>query len=203
VSRTDPYRRHRFVVDVDGLASAGFAEVDGLAVTAGVFDDPDDVPDDPPTDDRGRRRHGGIFGAIADAVETAADSAAEAASDAVERANWIDPDHWPSIVNWTEPGSSNPPPRQRRAEFPLLTLRRGVTDSQALETWAAEWIAGSSDERGITIVLLDGEGREARGWQCRGAIPVRWSGPTLRADREGVAMESLEVAHAGITPLER
>jgi hypothetical protein len=197
VSRSDPYRRHRFVVEVDGLVSTGFTEVDGLAVTAGVFADPDDVPEVPPEDDSGRARPGGIFGTLADAAERAT----EAASDAVERANWIDPDHWPAIVNWTDPGTSNPPPRQRRAEFPVLTLRRGVTDSQALESWVAEWIAGASEQRGVRILLLDSEGREARGWKCRGAVPVRWTGPTLRADREGVAMESLELAHAGITPM--
>lgn len=202
MSRTDPYGRHRFQVEVDGLVTAGFTEVDGLEVTAGVFADPDDVPDEPPTDDEGRARPGGLFGSLGEALAEAADAAAEATADAAARASWIDPEEWPGIVNWTEPGTANPPPRQRRAEFPLLTLRRGVTDSQALETWVAEWLAGATDQRGVRIVLLDGEGREARGWQCRGAVPVRWSGPTLRADREGVAMESIELAHAGITPME-
>ncbi len=145
----------------------------------------------------GRARLGGIFGAIADAAERAT----EAASDAIERASWIDTEHWPAVVNWTEPGTSNPPPRQRRAEFPLLTLRRGVTDSRVLETWIGEWIAGASEQRGVRIMWLDSEGREAHGWECRGVVPVRWSGPTLQADRESVAMESLELAHAGITPM--
>jgi hypothetical protein len=202
VSRTDPYGCHRFQVEVDGLVTAGFAEVDGLEVTAGVFADPDEVPDEPPTDEQGRTRPGGLFGSLSDAIADAADAAAEATADAVARASWIDPEDWPSIVNWTDPGTSNPPPIQRRAEFPLLTLRRGVTDSRVLETWIAEWIAGESDERGVRIRLLDGQGREVRGWECRGAVPVRWSGPTLRADRNGVAMESIELAHAGITPIE-
>lgn len=191
MSGTNPYRSHRFVVEVDGLVSAGFAEVEGLAVTAGVFADPDDVPDEPPEDESGQPRPGGIFGALSDA-----------AADFAEGLNWIDPDHWPGIVNWTEPGKSNPPPRQRRAEFPLLTLRRGVTDSPALETWVSKWIAGVDDQRSVRILLLDTDGREARGWKCRAAVPVRWSGPTLRADRTGVAMESIELAHAGITALD-
>jgi phage tail-like protein len=31
--RTDPYRRHQFVVDVDGLPEVGFTEITGLEVT--------------------------------------------------------------------------------------------------------------------------------------------------------------------------
>lgn len=197
MSRVDPYRNHRFSVEVEGLVSAGFAEVDGLAVAAGVFADPEDVPADHPEDADGRPRVGGLFGEIAETIS----SAGAAAADAAVRANWIDPDDWPAVVNWTEPGTASPPPRQRRAEFPLLTLRRGVTDARSLEDWIAEWIAGESDERTVRIALLDAEGREARGWACRGAVPVRWSGPELRADRGGVAMESIELAHAGIEPL--
>ncbi|MFB6310832.1 MAG: phage tail protein [Salinirussus sp.] len=197
MNRVDPYRDHRFSVEIDGLVSTGFTEVDGLTVTAGVFADPDDVPEDPPEDREGRRRVGGVFGDISGAIE----AAREAAADAVDRATWIDPDDWPTIVNWTEPGTANPPPRQRRAEFPLLTLRRGVTDSRSLEDWIAEWIAGESQQRNVRILLLDSDGREARGWECRGAVPVRWSGPSLRADRGGVATEAIEIAHAGIEPL--
>jgi phage tail-like protein len=198
VSRTDPYPGNRFSVEIEGLVTAGFAEVEGLGVRAGVFADPDDVPDDPPTDDQGRARPGGLFGQLR---EAAARAAAEA-SEAVERATWIDPERWPDIVTWTEPGSSNPPPRQRRAEFPRLTLRRGVTDADELERWIADWIAGASDERAVRIYLLDASGREVRGWECLGAIPVAWSGPTLRADRSAVAMESVELVHAGIAPID-
>lgn len=197
MSDSDPYPDNRFSVEIDGLVSAGFAEVDGLGVRAGVFADPDDVPADPPTDDQGRARHGGLFGQLREAAERAAAEAREA----VERATWIDPELWPDVVNWTEPGASNPPPRQRRAEFSRLVLRRGVTDDDELERWIADWIAGASDERAVRISLLDATGQPVRGWECKGAIPVAWSGPTLRADRSDVAMESLELVHAGITPL--
>jgi phage tail-like protein len=36
-------------------------------------------------------------------------------------------------------------------------------------------------------------------WNFRDAYPVRWSGPDLRAASAEVALETLELAHRGMT----
>lgn len=206
VTRTDPYRSHRFHVEIEGLVAAEFSRIDGLQITTGVHSERADghpePSDDTPDRTERREREGGFFRSVANRLKDAVgDTARESVPAAIRPDDWIDPEDWPAVVNWTEPGESNPPPDQRRGEYPLLKLTRGVTDSRELETWLADWIKGTAEERDVRIFLLDMEGNEARGWHCRGAVPIRWSGPELIADRSGVATETLALAHAGITPL--
>jgi hypothetical protein len=90
----------------------------------------------------------------------------------------------------------------RATDSPTLKLRRGVTDDSALWSWYRDWIDGLAEPADARIVLLDETGRESRGWRCKQARPVRWSGPTLSADDPDVAMETFELAHDGIERLE-
>ena len=89
-------------------------------------------------------------------------------------------------------------PEQRETDSPRLELCRGVTDDQALWTWVRDWLAGEVTPQDVRVCLLDGRGTPVTGWVCRDAIPVQWIGPTLVADRDAVAMETLELAHRGV-----
>ena len=89
-------------------------------------------------------------------------------------------------------------PEQRETDSPKLELCRGVTDDQALWTWLHDWLAGEVTPQDVRICLLNNRGTPVTGWICHAAIPVRWVGPTLAADRATVAMETLELAHRGI-----
>jgi phage tail-like protein len=92
---------------------------------------------------------------------------------------------------------------QRRAgpaRYPSnLTLRRGITDATALWDWAQEPISGKVTRRNGSIVLLDDSGDEVWRWNFKAAYPVRWTGPELRAQGGSVALESLELAHHGVS----
>lgn len=90
------------------------------------------------------------------------------------------------------------PPPERAIRSPRLELRRGVTDEEALWAWLRSWVAGDVDPQDVRVCLLDDRGEPVRGWVCRGATPVRWSGPDLVAGQASVAMETLELAHDGI-----
>ncbi|MFC7133691.1 MULTISPECIES: phage tail protein [Salinibaculum] len=96
------------------------------------------------------------------------------------------------------PTSDRVSPAEREAHSPPLELRRGVTDDRALWAWLQDWLAGDVEPQDVRICLLDARERPVRGWLCRAARPVRWTGPDLVADRPAVATESLELAHAGI-----
>lgn len=78
-----------------------------------------------------------------------------------------------------------------------LTLQRGVVRARSgLLTWfrAAEAVGGeASARRTVAIDLLDGNGEAAVRWQARGALPLVLAGPTLNAEGDTIAIESLEV----------
>lgn len=93
-----------------------------------------------------------------------------------------------------------------RLTSPNLVLGRGLTDDRSFWEWlqdaAADTpipLAMSDLRRNVRIVLLDTEGRESWGWEARAAFPVRWEGPELGADQGAVAIESLELAHRGLS----
>lgn len=79
-----------------------------------------------------------------------------------------------------------------------LSLRRGITNTDALWDWHREITQGIINRRKISIILLDSEGREVRRWNFAQAYPVSWTGPELQADTAQVAVETLEMAHRGI-----
>lgn len=87
----------------------------------------------------------------------------------------------------------------RDASSPNLELRRAVGDDLVLWDWLQDWVDGRTGPRTVTVSLLEETGEATVGWICEDTRPVEWTGPTLDADRPGVAMETLELAHDGIT----
>jgi phage tail-like protein len=91
-----------------------------------------------------------------------------------------------------------------RMKWPNLKLKRGVTDSDALFEWlnksSGEGLAGGGYklERSTgRISLLDASYTPVRTWEFEGAFPVKWTGPSLSASNNDVAVEELEIAHHG------
>lgn len=86
------------------------------------------------------------------------------------------------------------------ARYPSnLTLKRGLTDIETLWAWHQRVIAGKIERRNGTIYLLDRMGVPAMWWDFKEAYPVKWSGPELKADSNAVAVETIELAHRGIS----
>src|SRR4051794_16557603 len=79
-----------------------------------------------------------------------------------------------------------------------LILRRGLTDMDALWAWQRDVVTGAVQRRSGAIVLLRGP-LDGWRWTFADAYPVAWSGPELRAGAASVAIESLEIAHSGLT----
>ncbi|AKU09137.1 phage tail protein [Haloferax gibbonsii] len=94
-----------------------------------------------------------------------------------------------------------PSPSRRATSSPPLELCRGVTDDRSLWAWFRAWVDGETTPQDVRICLLDATGEPVRGWVCRAATPVRWTGPHLVADAAAVATESLELTHEGIDAL--
>ncbi len=88
-----------------------------------------------------------------------------------------------------------------------ITLERAMEakDSIKVQNWLKDvvrnWMDGA---RGaayqgttVTIVLMDYKGRPVADWSLRHAIPVSWTGPSLSAKDNNVALETLQLAHFG------
>lgn len=86
----------------------------------------------------------------------------------------------------------------KKTKYPNITLRRGITDSDALWKWHQDTVNGKKSRKSGFIILLDSEGNEKWRWHFIEAYPVKWSGPELKADSSTVAVESLELAHNGL-----
>ncbi|MGH8625809.1 MAG: phage tail protein [Gammaproteobacteria bacterium] len=78
-----------------------------------------------------------------------------------------------------------------------LSLKRGVGDVDRLWSWYEDILSGSIQRRDISILLFDGAGNEKRRWNFRGACPVKWVGPDMKAGTAEVGFETVELVHRG------
>lgn len=81
-----------------------------------------------------------------------------------------------------------------------VTMKKGVfTSDDTFRDWLGR-IGGSTSERlPVTIRLLDEEGSPTMVWTLANAWPTRITGTDLESDANEVAVESIEIAHEGIT----
>lgn len=82
---------------------------------------------------------------------------------------------------------------------PNLVLKKGLTDYQELWGWIQDVVNGQVERKDVTVLLLNSTGETAWTWGLREAYPVKWTGPELRANQGTVAMETLELAHRGLS----
>ena len=80
-----------------------------------------------------------------------------------------------------------------------ITLKKGLADSMALYEWLDKGITGEVERKTITITLLDATESAVASWRVINAWPVKYTGPDFNATSSEVAVETLEVAHEGMT----
>lgn len=131
----DPYRGFNFLVEIDGIAEAGFRECSGL----------------------------------------------DATTDAVDYREGSDPNHMRKLTGLNKHSA--------------ITLKRGLTDSDKLWKWRQSVVDGKADRKNVSIVLLNEAREEKWRWNVRNAWPSKWTGPTLNATSNDVAIETLEIIH--------
>jgi phage tail-like protein len=137
--RKDPYLSYNFLVEIDGIARAGFREASGLDST----------------------------------------------QDPVEYREGTDPftaRKLPGLVKYSH-----------------ITLKWGITDDQELLAWRQKAADGKVERRNGSIVLMDTAGKEKLRWNFHEAWPSKWTGPSMNATGNEVAIETLEIAHEGLS----
>lgn len=87
-----------------------------------------------------------------------------------------------------------------RHSWGRITLRRGVVRDAGLWTWYEAGLTQSlGARRDGVVMLLTPMGTPAVAWSFKAGLAARWTGPELRAGQDAVAVESIEIAHEGLT----
>jgi phage tail-like protein len=88
---------------------------------------------------------------------------------------------FPSRITWTN-----------------LTLKKGIGLGTELWDWHFGFVEGKGRRRDGTIMLLDEQRRPNNVWFFRRGLPIKYTGPSLNATQNNVAIETIEIAHEGI-----
>ena len=82
-----------------------------------------------------------------------------------------------------------------------ITLKWGATDSLELYNWRKLVEQGKMKDarRKVAVIVQDEEGNPAARWEFDSAWPSKYDGPDLTAKGNDVAVETLEIAHEGMS----
>lgn len=84
-----------------------------------------------------------------------------------------------------------------RVKYQNIKLTRPVDSaSKSVMKWLAS-VQMAVAPATAAITVLDSDGTPAATWNLIGVFPAKWTGPTLDVGTNGVAMETLELAHNG------
>ena len=88
-----------------------------------------------------------------------------------------------------------------QGSYPNIVLKLGYMSSELAETWHTRFSRNPTSEgrKNGSIVLLNDDGAEVTRWNFRRAWPVKWEGPELDVSAAEIAVESIEIAHEGLT----
>jgi phage tail-like protein len=87
-----------------------------------------------------------------------------------------------------------------RMKYTAIKLSRPVDVSTSK---IAAWFTSMKQEvkrSTASITVYDGNKKTIAKWSFDGVFPLRWTGPSLSADGNQVAKETLELAHNGFSP---
>ena len=81
-----------------------------------------------------------------------------------------------------------------------ITLKRGIlpADNEFYD-WLNTTKLNTVERRDLTISLLNENHEPVMTWKATNAFPVKVEGPGLKATGNEVAIESIEIAHEGLT----
>jgi phage tail-like protein len=79
-----------------------------------------------------------------------------------------------------------------------VTLKRGIVNSKELFKWIkAVRLEGYAAKRDVSVTLRDEAGKSVSVWKLQGAMPLKYTGPTLSGKGGDVAMEELVISSEG------
>lgn len=85
------------------------------------------------------------------------------------------------------------------AKYGNITLKWGVTDSMDVYNWMQDCIQGKVTRKTVTIIAVNEAGGDVATWKVIEAWPTKYTAPDFNATASEVAIESMELAHEGMT----
>ncbi|GAA5193551.1 phage tail protein [Rugosimonospora acidiphila] len=79
-----------------------------------------------------------------------------------------------------------------------ITLSRGFTSDSKLWEWRQKAASGAVERHTISISMLDEAGNAKITWNLFEAWPTSWSGPSLSASSDEIAVEQITLAYERI-----
>lgn len=92
--------------------------------------------------------------------------------------------------------------RPGQSKWDNVVLRYATNSSTFLLEWRDKFLQDQFEERTSysgSISLKNNHGDVVRRWHFTNAWPVSWEGPSLNATGSELAIETLEIAHDGLT----
>ena len=86
-----------------------------------------------------------------------------------------------------------------RVTWGNIRLKRGLAVSDELWNWHYGFVEGRGLRRDGLIILLNDLQLPVKIWQFKRGLPAKWTGPSLNAAQNQIAVEELEIAHEGLT----
>jgi phage tail-like protein len=87
-----------------------------------------------------------------------------------------------------------------RVAYNNIELKWGLTESTEMWDWLMTAVKGEVSRRNISIILRDTDGKkEVTRWNLDNAWPCKWRGAPLDALSNEIAIETLHLAHEGLT----
>jgi len=78
-------------------------------------------------------------------------------------------------------------------KYKAITLKRGLIGDLALWNWVRQGVTGALRRANGAIILRREDGAEVMRWTFERAWPSKWTGPSLNAKNNEVAIETLEI----------
>jgi phage tail-like protein len=88
-----------------------------------------------------------------------------------------------------------------RREKARLTLKNGVGTSKLMD-WYKDIMEGKFKRNNITVELLNAKDKTSAPimtWSIENALPIKWTGPTLKTDDNSIAIQTLEFICGNVT----
>ena len=87
-----------------------------------------------------------------------------------------------------------------RTTWENIILKYGVTADISMLSWRNEVLDGSlANRRNGSIIMKNLKGDTIRRYQFFNAWPVSWEGPSFNSGSAEIAIETMELAHEGLT----
>ena len=83
-------------------------------------------------------------------------------------------------------------------KFTNIVLKRGITGDTDFWTWIVKGMSGQVFKTNGEVRLLDENHQVVMVWKFKNGWPCKFTGPSLNAKNNEIAMESLEICHEGL-----